>query len=262
MAITTLDGVFAGLKPPLMGSKTMVSDSRAGVWKSTWAMAGTGGTGGTTVGAQSLSTTAGSIPRSNPGSGTAYLTEAGFCFPGAGSHGQVMLLDRIWQSGSVAVTTGGGGSSAITTTLPGTERGEDYYVMFVEIISGGALNSVFTVTYNSGVTSTVTVSGTSTAGDTFAVPLGAGETAVTDITNFAYSVGIGGGAVQVVIARVVALIVSDKPVNSTNIIYTRGDIMRGCGGRIYDDSVLYFMFNSASAGTAGTCKYFIRETHG
>lgn len=114
MAITTLDGAIAGMKPPRYYAKTASGTLVAGRPHTWWALAGSPGAGNydTTLNGATLSSTssvpAGAIPHTDPVSGNAYLARLSGI---ATQTGMLLLCDRLWQnrpanaSGAQAVTS-------------------------------------------------------------------------------------------------------------------------------------------------------------
>lgn len=108
MAITTLDGVLAGMQPPVAFAKAVTGTMVAGRPWSTWALAGNPGAGSfdTTLAGVALSQTsaavAGALRFVNPVSGNSYLARL------AGSAtiaGTLVLCDRLWHNGGFTITT-------------------------------------------------------------------------------------------------------------------------------------------------------------
>ena len=104
MAITTLDGALAGMRPPSVMSKTGPTMAAAGARRmyTPWYAAGMpGASSATSVGVNgeavtpALGSVAGRYYRTNPSTGNAYVARFALSASQAGS---VYLLDRIWQN--------------------------------------------------------------------------------------------------------------------------------------------------------------------
>ena len=102
MAITDLNGVVAGMRPPMFLSKGVTATLVAGRPASLWSLAGSPGAGAfdSTLNGVVLSSSsalvAGQIPHYDPGSGNAYLARLS---ANATQAGMLMLLDRLWHNG-------------------------------------------------------------------------------------------------------------------------------------------------------------------
>lgn len=123
MAITTLDGVIAGMKAPVPIIKAGVTMAAAGAMRgyTPWYVAGNpGASTATSIGINgeaatpALASTGGRLPRTNPGSGNAYLARLAIQTSVIGT---LWLIDRVWQNSGLSVTSTG--AQAITpATLP------------------------------------------------------------------------------------------------------------------------------------------------
>lgn len=109
MAITTEDGIVAGLKRPLLIQKNSFTGEAAGLWHNLFAIAGNPGAGafaspglaGATV--DDSSAIGGILPYENPASGNGYLAKVAMA-AGANVVG-FMLYDLLWYNSGLAVTT-------------------------------------------------------------------------------------------------------------------------------------------------------------
>lgn len=117
MAITTLDGALAGMRPAMMISKAVTATLVAGRPASLWSLGGSPGAGGfdTTLNGVTLSSTSalvnGQIPHYDPASNNAYLARLS---AQATQSGTLLLLDRIWHNGGYTITS----TSAQNSTTP------------------------------------------------------------------------------------------------------------------------------------------------
>lgn len=104
MAITTLDGLIGATKQKILWNKTGMSNvAAAGVWTSTWNMAGTPGAGSLTSTASAGSTptqaTTGGIVFTSAADGTeAYISKVTFA---ATQVGTWRLYDKMWWAGNL-----------------------------------------------------------------------------------------------------------------------------------------------------------------
>jgi hypothetical protein len=105
MAITTLDGVLAGMKPGESFLKVGATGEAAGCIRSTAYDSGLPGAmvaPSAGLSGEALTSYAGQIPFSNPASGYTYLARLQAA---ANIIGKVYLCDRLWQNSGIVVTT-------------------------------------------------------------------------------------------------------------------------------------------------------------
>lgn len=105
MAITTLDGVIAGMQPPEAIIKIAGTGEAAGVLASMMYVNGRPGAGvapAGSLGGSALTGYSGQVPYANPSSGNGYLAR----FAAASTvAGRLMLADRLWHNASIVITT-------------------------------------------------------------------------------------------------------------------------------------------------------------
>lgn len=117
MAITTIDGVIAGMQPPQTIAKAVTATLVAGRPASLWSLAGAPGAGSfdTTLNGVTLSSTsalvAGQIPVYDPASTNQYLARLSAAATQAGT---LLLCDRLWHNGGYTITS----TSAQNSTTP------------------------------------------------------------------------------------------------------------------------------------------------
>lgn len=123
MALSTLDGVFAGSMQPWPFAKVATPTLVVGRPQSLWYLAGSPGAGltpATTAGGVALSSSsgfandiAGQLAHADPGSGNSYLSRLA---AQASQPGMLMLCDRLMQIGG----NSGGSAISVTTTTAQT----------------------------------------------------------------------------------------------------------------------------------------------
>ena len=218
MAITTLDGVIAGMQWPRSFAKAVGGTMVTGRPQSYWTIAGTptgGAVGATLNGTNQDNTTPGCIPFTDPGSGNSYLAR----FQGnATIAGQLLLIDRLW-SNTVATTTTG--NQAITTaafparSADGTANGlglqiavETYATMSATTPVLAAL-TYYNQTGSGGGTRTCgatldTFASGAVAGNFLRIPLQAGDQGVRAILGINFSTAWTSGTFGIVVYRTIA----------------------------------------------------------
>jgi hypothetical protein len=105
MAITTIDGAIAGMQPPVSFAKNVTGTMVAGRHHSLFYLAGYPGAASAPapgLKGAALTTYAGQIPFSNPGSGNTYLARLQASATIAGT---LMLCDRLWHNSGISITT-------------------------------------------------------------------------------------------------------------------------------------------------------------
>jgi hypothetical protein len=224
MAITTLDGVLAGMRPPMFISKAVTATLVAGRPASLWSLAGSPGAGAfdTTLNGVVLSSTsalvAGQIPHFNPASGNAYL---GRLSASATQAGKLLLLDRLWHNGGYTITSTSAQNST-TPTWPSrcpTSGTDDTpattghgILLAVEVSAAtGAGTPTITISYTnqagtSGRTATniIATVATSAIGATYFIGLQAGDTGVRSVQSLTLSATWTSGTINLVAYRLLA----------------------------------------------------------
>ena len=273
MAITTLDGVLAGMQPPKPITKVGITMAAVGAMRgyTNWYAAGNPGASTATAAgvngeavtpSVSAATVAGRIPRTNPGSGSSYLARLAIQASTAGS---LMLIDRLWHNSGLVVTSTS--AQAITpATLPardgaGGTNGANVLAAIEWSATGGAGTPTVTLTYtdqdgNTGATGTFTGVASPPVGTFEIFTLAAGDTGVRAPTSFIQSATRNSGAMHLVLFRVLAQL----EVTAANIGNAIDALTSGMP-RIYNDSVLQLVwFPSATTATNFIGSYI--ETQG
>lgn len=256
MAITTLDGVFAGLRPPVRFSKAVTATLVAGRPASLWPLGGTPGAGsqnGTLNGAVLDSSTTipnGAIAHYDPSSGNSYFA---YLDAIATQAGQLLVLDRLWSNGGYTITSTAAQNST-TPTWPSrcpTSGTDDTpattglgVMLAVEVSAAtGAGTPTITISYTNqagtaGRTATniqATVA-SSAIGATYFIGLQAGDTGVRSVQSLTLSATWTSGTINLVAYRVLG----SQPVQA--LIPASTDSLTGLGTRIYNGTVPWLVF--------------------
>lgn len=225
MAIATLDGVLAGMRPPVPFAKAVTPTLVAGRPHSLWYLAGSPGAGltpATTAGGAALSSTSavvnGQLYHTDPVSGNSYLAR----FQGQATQpGVLMLCDRLMQVGG---TSAGAAISVTTTTaqtintgaLPardntGTVNGVGVQWGLEIITATGAGAATPSISYtNSGSTAGRTASlvdtyvASSAIGAFYRFGQQAGDVGIKSVETLTLSVSMTSGSIALVAYRVLA----------------------------------------------------------
>lgn len=274
MALTTLDGVIAGLQIPRPFCKTGITMAAVGVAQrgyTPWYVAN-GFPGASTAASVGINgqavtmgmgaTVDGRIPRTNPGAGNAYMGRFSAI---NGTIGALWLIDRVWQNSGLVVTQTT--AQAITpAALPardiaGTTNGDGILFAIEWSATGGAGTPTVTLTYtdqsgNAGATSTFTGVATPPVGTFEIFGLAAGDTGIRAPTSFIQSATRTSGTMHLVGFRVLAML----EINQANAGFAI-DALTGGMPRVFDDSTLQLLwFPSATTAIALTGTYV--ETQG
>jgi len=259
MAITTLDGVIAGLKPPQDFLKVGGTMEAAGVHYSYAYTSGRpGAIAASTAGlsGEALTTLSGQIPWSNPVSGNSYIGRLqASC---SGSAGALILYDRLWQNSGIVVTTT---TSQTIDSVAWPARDRDGSTDGVNILVGievrtattnaaAITNTTMTYTNSAGTGSkTATISSfpaTAVAGTFVPFQLAAGDVGVRSIQSITLGTSYGGGAIHLVAYRILGRL--EMPIlNTGNSI----DALTGGFVQCYDNTVPMLLW-LASATTAAS----------
>lgn len=270
MAITTLDGVIAGMQAPRFIAKSVTATLVAGRPASLWSLAGSPGAGSfdTTLNGVTLSSTSalvnGQIPHFNPASGNAHLARL---TAGATQAGVLLLLDRLWHNGGFTITSTGAQSITSPTwparSADGTTNG-DGVLLAVEISAAtGAGTPTITVGYtNQAGTASRTATNvqatvaSSAIGATYFIGLQAGDTGVRSVQSLTLSATWTSGTMNLVAYRMIAAL--EIPVANTTAAI---DAVTGGMPRLYDGTVPWLVF-VPNTTTASIITGTYVETHG
>lgn len=218
MAITTLDGALAGMRPARYFAKNVTGTMVAGRPWSLWALAGNPGAGSFSASLSGValdSTSAnvnGQIPFTDPVSGNSYLARFQ---AGATISGTLLLCDRLWHNGGFTITT----TTAQTVNsatfpardLAGTTNGDGVLVGIEVSAACGAAAPAPTLTYtNQAGTGSRTASlsfptaNSPAAGSFFPFGLQAGDTGIRSIQSLTLGTSWVSGTINLVAYRVIA----------------------------------------------------------
>jgi hypothetical protein len=260
MAITTLDTLIAGFKPPMSFWKASQTAEGAGTWHSLWKAAGNP-TAGATPAAYSAGSgytpdesTQGALPFTDPVSGNSYLTK--FAATGA-SICTLILYDRVWHCSGFA--TNSVATQSITT--PGTmATGRDAngatlgagVELWGEVYTApGATGATWTVSYtNQAGTAAQSATYTHPAnaesvGQMFPFTLASGDTGVRAVASLTCSISSGtAGDIGITLLRRVAEI----PITLINSGILVDGLAMGLP-RLYDSSCLALMVSCSGIST-------------
>jgi hypothetical protein len=257
MAITTLDGVIAGMQNPVPLVKVGITMAAVAAQRgyTPWYVAGNPGAASANAagvnGAAVSAPVAGQISRTNPGSGNAYLARLSMQTNIVGS---LWLIDRLWNNSGLTVTSTS--AQAISpATLPsrdnaGGTNGAAVMAAIEWSATGGAGTPTVTLTYtdqdgNTGATGTFTGVTTPPVGTFEIFTLAAGDTGVRAPTSFIQSATRTSGTMHLVLFRVLAML----EINQANAGFAIDALTSGMP-RIYDSSVLQWVwFPSATTAT-------------
>lgn len=224
MAITTLDGALAGMRPPFFFAKAVTATLVAGRPASLWSLAGAPGAGAfdTTLNGVTLSSTstipAGAIPHYDPAAGNSYL---GRFTAAATIAGRVLLLDRLWHNGGFTITSTAA-QSITSPTWPSrcptsgtndTPATAGYGVMLAVEVSAatGAGTPTITISYTNSAgtagrtaTNIIATVASSAIGATYFIGLQAGDVGVRSVQSLTLSATWTSGTINLVAYRILA----------------------------------------------------------
>jgi hypothetical protein len=271
MAITTLDGVIAGFRPPMPIIKTGITMAAVGAMRgyTPWYAAGNpGASTATAIGINgeavtpALGSAGGRIPRTNPGAGNAHLGRLAF---NASQPGTLWLIDRLWQNSGLVVTSNT--AQAITpAAIPardcnGAANGDCVMAAMEWSATGGAGTPTVTLTYtdqsgNTGASAVLTGVATPPVGTFEIFTLAAGDTGIRAPTSFIQTATRTSGTMHLVLFRLLAQL----EVTSANIGNAIDALTSGMP-QLFNDSVLQLVW-FPSATTAVNMQGSYTETHG
>ena len=270
MAITTVDGAVAGMRPTVFFAKAVTPTLVAGKPQSLWGLGGSPGAGsfdttknGVTL-SSSSSLVAGQIYHSDPASGNAYLARftAAATIPGT-----LLLCDRLWHNGGYTITST---SAQASTTPTWPSRDADGATSGAGVILGlevssatGSGTPTITISYtNSGGTSGRTgtniwpTAASSAAGSFFPISLQAGDIGVKSVESLTLSASWTSGTINLVAYRVLAALELAGAYVPNAI-----DIISGGMPRLHNGVVPFLIF-VPNTTTASYISGAYVETHG
>lgn len=244
MAIITLDGIIAGMRPPEDFLKVTVTMEAIGIHHSLAYVSGRPGAAiAPTPGMAGAALTSypGQIPFVNPASGNTYL--ARLCVTPSLA-GALILYDRLWHNSGIVVTTITA-QTINSVAWPardrnGTVNGENVLVgieVSTATTNASAItNTTMSYTNQAGVAGrTATIASfpaTAVAGTFVPFQLQAGDTGVRSIQTITLGTSYGGGAIHLVAYRILGR-VEVSIANTGNAV----DAITGGFVRMYDNTV-------------------------
>lgn len=264
MAITTADGVLAGMTMPHIFCKVVSGTLVAGRAHSYWYHGGipSGGTADTSTNggvarSSSSSLVAGQIPFYDPTSGNTYLARM---TGQAAQSGTLLLLDRLWDcgnaNGSTLSVTSTSAQTINSVTWPardmdGSTNGRGVFLA-VEVSSAlGAGTPTWTLTYTNSAgtgsktgTNIVATAGSSIQGTFHIIRLDAGDIGVRSVQTFQSSATSTSGQFVLVAFRILAAI--ELTANLTNAV----DFLTGGFPRLFDGTVPMLVFVPSTTTTS------------
>lgn len=275
MAITTLDGHVAGLRPPFEFAKAVTATLVAGRPASLWALGGAPGAGSfnSTLNGVVLSSSStipnGALPHYDPVSGNSYLA---YFEAQATQAGRLQLRDRLWHNGGYTITSTAAQNST-TPTWPSrcpTSGTDDTPAttglgvrLSVEVSAAtGAGTPTITISYTNqdgtaGRTATniIATVASSAIGAVYDIGLQAGDTGVRSVESLTLSATWTSGTINLVAWRPIASI----PLQA--LIPNAADPLTGAGTRVYNGVVPWMVFvPNTTTATAVQGQY--RESQG
>lgn len=263
MALTNLDGIFAGLRQPIKFNKAATGTIVAGKPQSLWALNGSPGAGSydnTLNGVVLNSSTTipnGAIPHWDPVTGNSNLA---FFEAVATQNGVLELRDRLWHNGGYSATSTAAQNST-TPTWPsrcptsGTDdtpatTGHGVLLALEVSAAAGAGTPTITCGYtnSAGTASRSAVNinpvvASSVAGSIYDIGLQAGDLGVRSLQSMTLSATMTSGTINMVAYRVLARL--SLLAGTSNCI----DSLTGAGVRLYNGVVPWLVFYPSAVTT-------------
>lgn len=249
MAITSLDGIVAGMRPPEDILKVGATMEAVGVHHSFFYTSGRPGAAvapSPGLSGAALTSYSGQIPWTNPVSGNSHLARFS---ASASVAGKLLLLDRLWHnSGIVQATTTAQTINSVAwpaRSSDGTANGENVMVgleVSTATTNAGAITNT-TMSYtdsdgNAGNTATIaSFPATAVAGTFVPFQLAAGDRGVRSIQTLTLGTSYAGGTMHLVAYRKIA----ELPLPVANAGAALDAISSGFP-RLYDNSVLFLIW--------------------
>ena len=241
MAISTVDGIVAGLQPPRQFAKSLTGTLVAGRPQSLWGLAGSPGAGAydTTLNGVILSSSSalvnGQIPHTDPGSGNSYL--ARLALASSAQPCVAILADLLWTNQLTVNST-----TAQTITMPtlpardnaASTNGDGVQLALVTSAAASATAVAATYSYTnqagtSGRTGSIldaTAATATIAGALFRLGLQAGDTGVRSIQSITFSTAWTTGTINMIAYRPLAQLNLSGNANSDSFDGITGGLPR------------------------------------
>lgn len=267
MAITTIDGVLAGMQPGREFMKVATPTLVAGRPHSLFYIGGMPGAAAAPtpgLSGAALTTYAGQLPFADPSSGNAYLARL---HASATVAGQLLLCDRIWHNSGFTITSTGA-QTVDSVAFPardanGSTNGSGVLLGIEVSAATGAGTPTITIGYtNSDNTASRTAANiistvaSSAIGAFYPIGLQAGDSGVRSVQNLTLSTTWTSGTIHLVAYRVLARL--DLPAAQVaNAI----DAVTGGFPKAWNGTVPFLIF-IPSTTTASVLSGHIIWTHG
>lgn len=258
MAITTVDGLIAGFKPPQSFFKAATGTVVSGRPFSLAYLAGIPGAAvapSPGLSGAALTSYAGQIPFTNPTGGqNSYL--ARFIATSNGLTGTLLLVDRLWHNSGITITSNTA-QTINSVAWPardnnGTTNGEGVLIGLEVSGATGAGTPTLTLSYTNSegtagrtATNTVATGASSPAGSFYPISLQAGDVGVRSIQTYTQSATWTSGTVHLVAYRVLAAL----PIGATFQGASINAVTAGLP-RLHDNTTPFLLW--VPAGTAST----------
>ena len=256
MAITTLDGALAGMQPPVEFNKGVTGTMVAGRAHSLFYLPGIPGAAvapSPGIGGAALTSYAGQLPFTNPGSGNTYLARF---FGQATIAGTLLLCDRLWHNSGIGITTTTEQLFTSSAQIPardanGTNNGVGVYAG-VEVSSAvGAGTPTLTLKYTNSAgtagqtsTSILATAASPIAGTFYQMGLAAGDVGIRQAQSLTLSATWTSGTIHVVLYRVLARL--ELGAQLPNAI----DALTGGFTQMYNNTVPFLIFIPNTTATS------------
>lgn len=273
MAITTIDGVLAGMRQPEHFFKNGTAADAVGIPTSYFYAPGRPGAAtapSSGLAGGSLTSVSGQIPFTNPVSGSTYI---GRFAASSSIAGTLLLCDRLWHNSGINVTTTTAQNISSVAFAPrdsnGTTNGENVFIA-IEVstatTNGAAITNTTMLYTNSlgstGKTATIgavapaSFPATAVVGTFIPFALAAGDTGVRAVGSITLGTSYGGGSIHLVAYRELArLELTAANVGNAIDALTSGFV------RLYDNTVPFLVW-IPSATTAPQIQGQIIYTQG
>lgn len=255
MAITTLDGLLAGMRPPEHIYKTGAATVAARFYSPFYVAGRPGAATAPSPGlaGAALTTYAGQIPFTNPVSGNSYLARFDAV---VNTPGRLVLCDRLWHNSGITVTSTGS-QTINSVTWPardsaGTTNGANILIGAEVSTVMGAGTPTWTLGYtdsagNAGNTIvTAAQAATMAVGSFIPIPLAAGDVGVRSIQTWQQSATMTSGVYHLVAYRELASVdVSVANIGSAIDAISSGMV------QLYDNTVPFLLWMPTATTAPG-----------
>lgn len=257
MAITTVDGLLAGFKPPSFFMKALTGTTVAGRLVTPLFLAGIPGVGAMPtpgLAGAALTSLTGQLPFTNPPGGQETRL-ARFAASNSAATGTLHLYDMLWSNSGFTITSTGAqtvnSAAWPARDVNGTTNGDGVMLAVLVSAATGAGTPTITVSYTNSAgtagrtaTNILATSASSPLGTVYLIGLQAGDVGVRSVQTLTLSATWTSGTINLIAIRQLASVVMLGAGVSAPV-----DALTSGMPRLYDNTVPFLVYEPTTTTT-------------